>query len=244
MPGHHRVRFADIPSTPSSTFSDATLASSPGPATPQSLLSPPLPTKYYSTPSPSYYAARPLPGAPVQIHPVLACTPGFGAPLSWDLSEPVDTVLVRTSTALRPASETLVAEPATMPKLASITIVCDRLPWAISVSPKEDAPWAAPYVTVGDVLYTLYRTLRLGVTAAELHTVDPATLTRVHAAYVARCERVKRADQRAVETSKGVKRVDFVCDARAFKGLSLVPDGNPAKGLAPGVVWRLHVARP
>ncbi|KAH9848758.1 hypothetical protein C2E23DRAFT_842446 [Lenzites betulinus] len=244
MPGHHRVHFADVPSTPSSTFSDATLASSPGPATPQSLLSTPLPSKHYNTPSPSYYATLPLPGAPVQVHPVLACTPGFGAPLTWDLAELVESVLVRTSTALRPLSEHLVAEAATVPKLASITIVCDRLPWSITVAPKQDAPWAAPYVTVGDVLFTLYRTLRLGVTAAELATVDPASHQRVHAAYVKRCERVQHRDQRAAEMNKGAKRVDFLCDARMFKGLSAVPEGNPAKGLAPGVVWRLHTSRP
>ncbi|KAI0628660.1 hypothetical protein C8Q77DRAFT_1067569 [Trametes polyzona] len=242
MPGHHRVRFADIPATPSSTFSGASLASSPGPATPPSLLATPLPSKHSNSPSP-YYATLPLPGT-VQVHPVLACTPDLGAPLSWDLTQPVESVLVRTATALRPLSAQVAMEPATMPKLASITIICAQLPWSITVVPRQDAPWAAPYVTVGDVLYTLYRTLRLGVTQAELGMCEAKHHELVRDAYVARYGRVAHPAARALEKTKGIKRVDFLCCAQLFKGLSLVPEGNRAKGLAPGMVWELHVARP
>ncbi|KAL1948706.1 hypothetical protein VTO73DRAFT_10512 [Trametes versicolor] len=244
MPGHHRVRFADIPSTPSSTFSEATLASSPGPSTPPSLLSTPLPPKHHGTSSPCYYPASPLPGPTVHIHPVLACAPGIGAPLTWDLTQPVESVRVLTSTALRAVSETLVKESATTPKVASITIISEHLPWSITVTPKQDAQWSAPYVTVGDVLYKLYRTLRLGVTAAELGTCELGHQQRVHNNCFARCAYLPTLELRQEERAKGVKRVDFLCEARMFRGLSLVPEGNPAKGLAPGTVWRLHVARP
>ncbi|KAI0365754.1 hypothetical protein BV20DRAFT_709420 [Pilatotrama ljubarskyi] len=245
MPGHHRVRFADITSTPSSTFSDATLASSPGPATPPALKQSPLPAKHRSAFSPAYYPTSPLPAAPVQIHPILACATGYATPLTWDVSQFVESVLVRASNGtVRPLSDQVVKEPATTPKVASITIISEQLPWAITVHPKSDAHWAAPYVTVGDVLYTLYRTLRLGVTTAEQLLCDSAHYQRVHDAYVARCERIAHPGDRAEEKSKGVKRVDFLLQARMFKGLSLVPEGIPAKGLAPGVVWQLHVARP
>ncbi|OJT03726.1 hypothetical protein TRAPUB_5548 [Trametes pubescens] len=242
MPGHHRVRFAGIPAAPSS---NASLASSPGPSTPPSLLYAPLPPKYSRTSSPYCYPpVMPLPVATVQIHPVLACTPGIGVPLSWDLTQDVNTVLVRTQTSLRTVSDQLAMEPATTPRVASITIVSEHLPWQITVSPNQDAAWAAPYITVGDVLYALYRALRIGVTAAELHMCDRNHQERVHATYSARYSQVARADERAVEKNKGIKRVDFLCGARMFAGLSLVPDGSPAKGLTPGLVWRLHVARP
>ncbi|EIW61920.1 uncharacterized protein TRAVEDRAFT_35348 [Trametes versicolor FP-101664 SS1] len=240
MPGHHRVRFAGIPTTPSS---NASLASSPGPPTPPSLLYAPLQANCYNTPSPYYYPV-PLPAAPVQIHPVFACTLGTGGPLSWDLTQDVNTVLVRTPTGLRTVSDHLAMEPATTPRVASIIIVSEHLPWQITVNPNPDAAWAAPYVTVGDVLYALYRALRMGVTAAELHLCDLNHRERVHATYHARYSQVARADERATEKNKGIKRVDFLCGARKFVGLSLVPDGNPAKGLAPGLVWRLHVVRP
>ncbi|KAI0353868.1 hypothetical protein OH77DRAFT_1406044 [Trametes cingulata] len=244
MPGHHRVRFADIPSTPSST-SDATLASSPGPATPPALHPSPLPAKHRGVFSPAYYPSSPLPAAPVRLHPVLAGVPAYPAPLVWDVSQPTESVQVRTSTSTQPLTDRLVKEPATEPKLGSITIICEQLPWAITVTPVPDAPgWKAPYVTVGDVLYTLYRTLRLSATEAERSLCDSAHLRRVHNAYVARYERIAHPGERELEKSKYIKRVDFLCTSRMFQGLSLVPEGIPAKGLAPGVVWQLHVARP
>ncbi|KAI8974822.1 hypothetical protein BD414DRAFT_497602 [Trametes punicea] len=243
MPGHHRVRFVNVPATPSSTYSGATLPSSPGLATPPSLMASPLPAKGYVA-SPSYLAMPPLSGSQVNVHPVLACTLGYGAPLTWDLTQPVESAQVRTGDVL-PVTEQLVIEPATTPKVASITIICERLPWAITVNPTDNAPWAAPYVTVGDVLYTLYRTLRLPVTPIELGLqADPAFQQRVQDAYIARYHRITHPGDREVEKAKMIKRVDFLCEAQMFKGLSLVPEGIPSKGLPPGVVWKLHVARP
>ncbi|KAI0765915.1 hypothetical protein BD413DRAFT_606075 [Trametes elegans] len=251
MPGHHHhVRFADIPSTPSSTFSDATLHSSPGPATPPIMSPSPLPAKHLqlasSAPSPSpLFAPSPLPAGKVAVHPVFAHAPGYGAPLSWHLVQPVESARVQTPQAMRPITVQLAAEPATTPKLASITIVCERLPWSITVTPVGDAPWAAPYVTVGDVLHTIYRTLRRGVTPFELGMQpDPAFHQRVNAAYAARWARVADPLAREQEKLKAIKRVDFLLDACMFKGLSVVPGGAPAQGLGPGVVWKLHVSRP
>ncbi|KAI0330729.1 hypothetical protein GY45DRAFT_1323283 [Cubamyces sp. BRFM 1775] len=243
MPGHH-VRFVDVLSTPSSTYSDVTLASSPGPCTPPAVIPSPLYAKGQLSPQHNY-ASSPLAGGHVQVHSVLAHSIGRGAPLYWDLSQPVSAAQVRTTSALSTLTEQLVMEPATSPKVASITIICERLPWAITVTPRQDASWAAPYVTIGDVLFTLYRTLRLPVTSAELNAHnDPAFHERIRDAYVTRYQRIAHPGERESEKAKGVKRVDFLFDARMFKGLSLVPEGMPGKGLAPGVVWRLHVARP
>ncbi|KAI0641426.1 hypothetical protein C8Q79DRAFT_919451 [Trametes meyenii] len=239
MPGHHRVRFADGPSTPSSTYSDSSFASSPGPYTPPALYAAPLPGKYYGA-SPSYY---PVPLPQVDFHPVLVHTIG-GIALSWDVTQPVESATIQTPSAQYPVTARVAAEPATTPPVSTITVVCEHLPWTITVVPRPDARWAAPYVTAGDVLHTLYRALRLAVTVAELNTVDAAHQQRIHDAYGVRWPRAARPDAREAERAKGIKRVDFLGDARVFRGLSLVPEGIPAKGLPPGAVWRLHVARP
>ncbi|KAI0667196.1 hypothetical protein C8Q78DRAFT_994248 [Trametes maxima] len=246
MQGQRHVHFAGILSTPSSTYSEATLASSPGPFTPPPIMPSPLPTKRH-TPSPSMYATSPLPTTKVQMHPVLSCTAGGSAPLSWDLTQIAESALVHSGgrTAPRPVTEELVKQPATTPKVASIVIKCERLPWAITILPRQDPRWAAPYVTVGDVLCALYRALRLGVTSKEfaMPGAVPDHHPRVQAAYDARCLRITDPAQRAAERKKGIKRVDFVYEEHAFRGLSCVRGGDPAKGLVEGLVWNLHCGR-
>ena len=72
---------------------------------------------------------------------------------------------------------------------------------------------------------------------------EPALRERVHRAFVARYRRRAHPRDREAEKAKYVKRVDFLCDRTNFLGLAPVPSGNPAKGLAPGMVWALHVAK-
>ena len=141
-------------------------------------------------------------------------------------------------------TDALVREPATHPALPSLAITCDYLPWTIIVVPTPGAAWSTSFVTVGDVLHTLYRTLRLGVTDFELGAADPALRARVHASYVARYRRVAQPAEREIEKAKSVKRVDYLCDRTSFRGLAPVPNGIPAKGMAPGTVWALQVAKP
>ncbi|KAL7277088.1 hypothetical protein PYCCODRAFT_1432792 [Trametes coccinea BRFM310] len=241
-----RVRFVDVPATPSSTYSDATLASSPGPMTPPALIPSPLPAKGYR-PSPTLSATSALPPSQVQMNKYLACLPGVGSLLLWDLTQDCNTARLRTSDSWPTLPFEVLATPATTPKLASITIVCGGFPWAITVRPRgSDSPWGStPYVTVGDVLFTLYRALRLPVTDAEISDVrDSALRQRVKDAFARRCNSIADPAHRDVEISKRIKRVDFLCDKRMFQGLSLVPEGLPSMGLQPGVVWRLHVSPP
>ncbi|EJF55821.1 hypothetical protein DICSQDRAFT_113850 [Dichomitus squalens LYAD-421 SS1] len=237
MPGKH-VHFVDVPSTPpSSTFTSSTLSSSPGPATP--------PQVYYSLPSAKANAYAPPHYAPggISLHPILARQLGNATPLSWDMTEAAESARPRLPSASHHLTNTMVCEPATYPALSSLVVMCEHLPWAITVVPTPHALWAAPYVTVGDVLHTLYRTLRLGVTEYELDALEPATRDRIHRAYVSRYRRIAHPRDRETEKAKYVKRVDYLCDRTSFLGLSPVPNGNPAKGLAPGMVWALHVAK-
>ncbi|KAI1787993.1 hypothetical protein LXA43DRAFT_1162345 [Ganoderma leucocontextum] len=237
MPGKH-VHFLDVPATPSSTYSSSTLASSPGPATPPQLFRSPASAKASLHP-PSRYA----PGG-ISLNPIIARQLGTTTPLVWDMSEPAQSARPQLPPAPSRLTDALVREPATHPPLPSIAVICDYLPWTIIVVPTPGSLWAAPYVTVGDVLHTLYRTLRLAATDHELGVLDPALRDRVQRAYVARYRLVGNPRERELEMAKSVKRVDYLCDRTAFLGLTAVPSGNPAKGLPPGTVWALHVAKP
>ena len=245
MPGKH-VHFVDGPSTPSSTFSASTLSSSSGPATPPPVwYSPPQASAKSSHSSPRLAAAHAH--AHYQIHPLLAAAPDGGLPaLSWDLSLPAESSRAQLPPHPAQLTDTLVSAPATSPPLASLAIICAHLPWTITVTPTRGASWAAPYVTVGDVLHTLFRTLRLGVTEPELGAgvLDAPARDRVHDAYVRRYRRVVDGRERDAEKAKGVKRVDFLRDQRMFGGLSLVQGGLPAKRVPHGAVWVLHTAKP
>ncbi|KAM5533197.1 hypothetical protein V8D89_013153 [Ganoderma adspersum] len=239
MPGKH-VHFVDAPSTPSPTFSNSTLDSD-GPQTPPDVYYPLPPTKAnkkvaYAS---SYYA----PGG-VSLNPILAHQLANSTPLAWDMTETAESARPLLPSAPARLTDTMVRQPATHPPLPSLSVVCDYLPWSITVVPNPRATWAAPYVTVGDVLHTLYRALRLGVTDPELDTLEPALRERIRRSYVARYRRVAHPRDREAEKAKYVKRVDFLCDRTFFLGLAPVPNGNPAKGLAPGAVWALHVAKP
>ena len=111
------------------------------------------------------------------------------------------------------------------------------------ITPTPGASWSCAHVTVGDVLHALYRALRLGASPLELATLSPTHVARVEAACARRVSHVRDRNARAVEAHKGIKRVDFLGAHRAFLGLAPVPGGLPAKGLAPGAVWELRVAR-
>ena len=39
--------------------------------------------------------------------------------------------------------------------LPSLAIICEYLPWTLTITPTPHAQWQAPYVTVGDVLHAL-----------------------------------------------------------------------------------------
>lgn len=110
-----------------------------------------------------------------------------------------------------------------------MSIVTPHLPWSISVAASNGR-----YITVADVLSTLYRTLRVNVTSAEFHGLKTHKLMRrVTAAYTDRYTRLKGHRGYADEKSGGVKRVDFLMGCTRFHGLS------PA-GAAD--VWRIHVS--
>ncbi|KZT07068.1 uncharacterized protein LAESUDRAFT_699456 [Laetiporus sulphureus 93-53] len=234
-----RVHF-DLPTaTPSPSFSDTSLPSSAGPNTPPQFAQSPLYPVQQFLDSPASFASVPYASAHVRIHPALV-TPN--AALIWDMVQhPAAAYDPSTAQPLPPA---LLAAPATQPPLPSLTIICDLLPWSITVTP---APASAlsprpQCITVGDVLGTVYRTLRLAVSDVELNYLPHEVRERVHAAYHTRCRIAPDERTRMIEKSKGVKRVDFLMEARRFVGLAIVMGGPPLKGKGLGEVWSLQVA--
>lgn len=227
-----RVHF-DIP--PSPALSNASLASSPGPTTPPHLqYAQQLPQKQPFVPdSPASFASfssfdsLSYAASQVRIHPALVAP---HTTLAWDMLAPPSSL---------PLAPALLAEAATHPALPALTLICDILPWSIAIAP---APGRA-VVSVGDVLHSLYRILRLSVSQVELAYLHPDAQQRVHAAFHARYRLIRDEWQRQEERAKGVKRVDFLMDARRFAGLSIVVGGPALNGRGLGSVWSLHLAQ-
>ncbi|CCM05849.1 uncharacterized protein FIBRA_08085 [Fibroporia radiculosa] len=227
-----RVHF-DIPPTPSPTLSNGSLESSVGPTTPpQHFYSPYASSKQqvYHPESPVPFGFLPYAAGQVCIHPILVAP---YTTLVWDMMYPP-------STAHAPGPlPKLLAEPATHPGLPSLTLICDLLPWSITVMPVDPA---SSVVTVSDVLRALFRSLRLSVSAAELSFLPKEGQLRVHKAFHVRHKSISDDQRRAEERAKGVKRVDFLMEARRFAGLSMVVGGPALQSRGLGEVWAVHLA--
>jgi len=230
MPSKH-VRFSEVDKyyspSPSPTFITTSLPSSPESPTFNHIGSP--------------YAYTPLPPINGQLHPSLGpvrvnAILGF-APrptFDWDLS-------LHPSSLHTPLPAQVLAKAATNPPLPSLTIISHHLPWSITVKPSSStssssspshkpihARTSAPYVTVADVLATLYRALRLPVLPAEYANLPSHKAKHgVCAAYHS------RTHDSVEEAGKGVKRVDFLESHTSFLGLSSTTCGPD--------VWLLNV---
>ncbi|KAI0681654.1 hypothetical protein C8T65DRAFT_838359 [Cerioporus squamosus] len=177
----------------------------------------------------------------VAMHPLLlAVRDGSYAPLDWDMSLPVRSLCPRYPSRL---TDSLLSEPTTDPPMQSFTAICPRLPWKIIVTPDGAAAWAAPYVTVGDVQHTLHRSLHMRAMEDQFGLLNRAVRDRVGDAYVRRYRRIRVQRDRDAEKAKGIKRIDFLRDYRAFYGFSLVQGDLPPVLLPQVRLWTLHVGR-
>ncbi|KAJ7440052.1 hypothetical protein B0H11DRAFT_2163375 [Mycena galericulata] len=117
-------------------------------------------------------------------------------------------------------------EPAVHPPQASITLVTPHLPWAIGVPASNGA-----YVTVFDVLNSIYNTLRVSATQGELNALGSQNMARASAAYIQRYRRLRGHHSYTEEKWGGIKRVDFLMGYTRMYGLS--PTESPD-------VWQLN----
>lgn len=197
------------PPTPSPSYSVSSLPSSSGPLTPSPLGQSPL-------------RLPPVDG-PTRIHPSLGFHP-LNPPLSYDLSLPSTAVTTSTNPPAQ-ISARILLEAATQPPVEKL-VLKSPLPWTMTIRPTSHA-----FVTVLDVLEQLYFRLRTVVTEKEYAVEKGDSQTAIATAFH---QRVNRDWQTAaVETKKGLKRIDFLKGHNRFMGLSSTKEGPH--------VWLLNV---
>ncbi|KAJ7863063.1 hypothetical protein B0H14DRAFT_2739153 [Mycena olivaceomarginata] len=109
-------------------------------------------------------------------------------------------------------------------------LVTPHLPWNIPVPASNRR-----YVSVGDILSAIYRTLRVNATPAEFNALGTEKLMRrASTACTRRCERLRGHSGYSQEKREGVKRVDFLMGYTTFQGIA------PTSG-APDV-WQLTIS--
>ncbi|KAF9460203.1 hypothetical protein BDZ94DRAFT_1266625 [Collybia nuda] len=208
------VRFTDvnesysIPPTPSPTFSNATLSTS-GPMTP-----PQPPSQLHSAYIYKPFTVAQEPNNTISIHPMLAfvSSPRFKINLSD----------ARTMVPHLGLTPRILSDGATIPPTQSFTVMCNFLPWKMTIGPSSRKPDAI--VTVADVLHGLYLALRLPVKSTEFETEPPHSQRNITEAYNSRCGRLGPGKGVEEELKKGVKRIDFLLERHRFLGFT--PAGN------------------
>ncbi|KAJ7032941.1 hypothetical protein C8F04DRAFT_1184636 [Mycena alexandri] len=120
-------------------------------------------------------------------------------------------------------------EPAVVPRRPTITLTTPYLPWPIVVEGSK-----GHFVTVSDVLDSIYASLRTNITPAEFQALG----TREHQrrateAYTLRYGRLHGQPGYEDEKRQGVKRVDFLMGYTRFQGLSAAGSAG---------VWQLHTS--
>ncbi|TFK81239.1 hypothetical protein K466DRAFT_569156 [Polyporus arcularius HHB13444] len=116
--------------------------------------------------------------------------------------------------------------------LTRLTLVFPGLPFMVEINPQDRPVWTStplPYLTVGDVLYGLYKALRLSVGRREFDSLSRARRELVSRAF----ERRLASDRRNYDNNMrhGVRNIDYLGETRRFIGLrpavgSEIPPGE------------------
>jgi hypothetical protein len=158
----------------------------------------------------------------IDIHYLLAFTPYTNPVISFDLSGPL-----RISSELEGFSQ-----PATHPPLQRLTIVHPLFMWNVEVFPSSSS--SEEYVTVNDVLTTLYHELAKGVDPAHYAELPSTERRCVDSAYFSRCSDIQDVNQRNHVRARGVSKLDFLAGQTHFMGLSGTTNGPD--------IWELNVS--
>ncbi|KAJ6534957.1 hypothetical protein B0H19DRAFT_1184518 [Mycena capillaripes] len=223
MPG--RVHFSSHntfhspPPPPLMRPSGSSATSSFGPLTP-----PPLPATGLPGPTPFVPGYTYSSKSPARAHNLMAFS---NAPLlQYDITLHPSSI----STHYMGVSSAGFSEPALYPPALSLTLVTPHLPWAIVVPASNGR-----FVTVSDVLNSVYLALRVSVTPTEFNALGTQKLmSRASAAYRRRYERLRGHRGYKDEKRGGVRRVDFLMGYTKFQGIS--PTARAAD------VWQLNFA--
>lgn len=104
--------------------------------------------------------------------------------------------------------------------------------WNVEVVPSSST--LEVYVTVNDVLSTLYRELNKGVDPAHYADLQPEERRCVDNAYFSRCSDIQDVNKRNHAKAKGVIKLDFLAGQTQFMGLSGTTNGPD--------IWELNVS--
>ena len=227
-----RVHFAstNVVYAPSSRDSSPSLSESSLTSVSSDIRTPPFKEVHLE---PSIYSPTMFPGhleleldeyssKEVNIHYLLAFTPYTDPVLSYDLSEPPYVSQGSDGS----------SQPATSPPLQRLTIIHPLFMWNVEVFPSSSNPGA--YVTVNDVLSTLYHELNMGVDPAHYAQLPTGERQCVDNAYFNRCSDIRDVIERKYVKARGVIKLDFLTGQTRFKGLSGTTSG-------PGI-WELNVS--
>jgi len=182
----------------------------------------------------------------MNIHYLLAYSPFSTSPLSYNV--------------IHPPPADLLEEPATNPPLAQMVITFPLLPvaWQIMVVPgmapasfngidgifspatvhsalhgSPDQSHSRGYITILDVLYGVYASLRTILHPSEYHSLvstPPFSEDAVTAAFWARLAQIEDPNKKEEQRRRGIRRIDFLGNRTRFLGLA---------GTLKGDVWEL-----
>ncbi|KAL1658215.1 hypothetical protein GGF50DRAFT_67694 [Schizophyllum commune] len=173
-------------------------------------------------------APQPSPALTRVAHPLLAWKSRCRQ-IIYDIRKPPSTAYSLSPGALQRAF----TEPATLTPCTTISIVTPRFPETMQVYP--GAPTTHPFVTVHDVLRTIYEELQRPASRTEYRAWLPTKRQRRQAsrAYERRCRDTDAYGSWLIsEREQGLKRVDFLPEFM-FQGLE--PKSGDASSL-----WWLH----
>ena len=274
MDSKKKVRFADLPRTPSPSSSSTSFGSSPGPITPPQpypvqVLRTVAPDTEYSpwqltTPGPST-VQLPSPCIPYVINVESDSQPGIDPlltapqyhahppPLVWDVAEHPNNIELGSigSPRAREMRHEDLASCAVRKSangspmmLRRITLVFPDLPLMVEIEPADAPLWTPtplPYLTVGDVLYGLYKSLRLSIPSREFDA-----LTRAHQESIIRTFKKRLASDREnydKNVHYGVRHIDYLGEMRRFVGLRPATGTEIPAGKRKGKVFVVCLAR-
>ena len=148
------------------------------------------------------------------IHPLLQCSPK--PTVKFNLRHHPSTMALPHDHRRRSLSE-----PATHPPLPCLNISTHLLPYSIVVLPSQPH-LPNSFVTVSDVLCTLYRALSMGVTHDELDQLPSDDVrSQVKAVYERRVHAHPDWWTRESEKRWGIRRIDLLLGQTRFMGLSV-----------------------
>ena len=116
-------------------------------------------------------------------------------------------------------------------------IISPNLPWRVIIQAGKGVQGAPPVVTVRDVLFGIYTSLRQPILQTEFDLVpDVQVRNAISEAYRSRCNSSFDLSKTQHELKRGIRRVDFLRGVTKLAGITPTKAGSH--------VWVLHTTKP